>query len=586
MVYATERDKVGRKPFLRVEADFRICANTYGVAPCTATGGTGNECRNGRAGCQDVPNFNGTATNTIVFTEEHIEIPGYEYLPLLRKTNLVAPKIYVDKGLGRRAQMMLTFRNAYTQNFVDDSPIDPYWANRSGTPQGTLLGKLKAIYKYYQGVEVRVKSGYIADPYDPADCVTRTYILDEITGPDMNGQMTWVCKDILALADDKRSKWPVATTGALSAGITSSSTASFTLTGGAGQYDASGYLRIGDEVIQYTSGSDSGADFVVAGTITRGAYNTTASSHSTGDTAQMCYELNSTNIVDFIDTLLFTAAGISSSYKDTTTWTTAKSIWFASTLLTGLLTEPTGVTELIEELQNHHAAFYIWWHDSAAKIKIKAVAPADPITTTFTDSENTLKIGEITEQPEKRITRVIVFYNPTNPIDVTDPKNYRSVTVKVDATAESTDEYGDERAYFAFARFFVSEGLALQYAGRKIARFRDPPKIIPVTVDAKETDNWLGDNVYLNSRRIEDEDGSNKVTGMVIVGARELTDQVSGSQFLFELLDAVYKGRYCRVSNSAYSSVYSSATDTERVLGGYIVSGTSFSDGEEGYKFP
>ena len=588
MAYSTLRDTVGRESFTRVEVDFPTCALTYGNAPCTASGGSGAECRNTNNTCQDLANYDGSTTKTIEFCDTNITIPGYPMHPLLKSAKLYPTKIVKDKALGKRAQITLTFCDEGTSNFVDDADIDPYWANRTGTAQGSFWRKLKAIFKYYNGAALRIKTTYINSTYDPTDCVTRNYILDEIQGPDKNGQVTLTAFDVLKLADDERAKWPVATTGTLATALTSSSTSSFTLTSGAGQYDdAGGYIRIGDEVIQYTSGSDSGSDYSIAGTITRGAYNTTAAAHSIGDTAQKCYELSTTNIVDFLETLLFTAAGISSGYKDTTTWTAAKANWFASTNLTGLITEAEGVVSIIEDLQQNHALFYIWWDEINQKIKLKAVAPSDAVTTSLTDTANIIEVKKVKELPNSRITRSIVYFGPLSPISTTEANDYKSAYVHIDANAETAVQYGDKRIVIAYARFFTSEGLAVQFGGRKISRFRNPPKLIELIVDAKDTASlWTGDLANVSTRYMQDVDGSNLSTLMQIFSAQELTDKAAGTHYKFELMDTVYQGRYARIMSSGSTSVYSSATDAEKATGGYIASsgGADFSDGGEAYK--
>lgn len=50
-------ETLGREPIQLVEMLLPKCANTYGSAPCAATGSTGSECFNCRATCQSVDNY-------------------------------------------------------------------------------------------------------------------------------------------------------------------------------------------------------------------------------------------------------------------------------------------------------------------------------------------------------------------------------------------------------------------------------------------------------------------------------------------------------------------------------------------------
>ena len=60
MSYTSESAKYGRIPTVFVELDMDFCANTYGIAPCTASiGVTGaSKCYNTYATCQSKANFN------------------------------------------------------------------------------------------------------------------------------------------------------------------------------------------------------------------------------------------------------------------------------------------------------------------------------------------------------------------------------------------------------------------------------------------------------------------------------------------------------------------------------------------------
>lgn len=550
------------------------------IAGCTANLGTGVECLNTNNTCQDLANYDGSAIKTIEFCDKDISIVGYPMHPLLESAKLSPTKIVKNKALGKRAQISLTCRDAGMYSLVDYADLDPYWATRTHTPQGSFWRILKAIFKYYNGSALRIKTTYIADPYDPTDCVTRHYILDDIQGPNKSGKITLVARDILKLADDKRAKWPVATTGVLAAAMTAGSTASFTITNGAGQYtDAGAYIRIGDDLIQYTSGSDSGDDYIIAGTITRNAYGSTASAHEIGDSVQLCYELNATNIVDFLETLIFTAAGINSGYKDAT-WATEKANWFTSTLLNGLITKPEGVTKLVEELQEHHALFYIWWNEITQKIMLKAVAPTPAITASLNDAENIIEVLSVKEGSGDRLTRSYVLFGPHNPIETDDFEDYKTAYVTIDADAENSAQYGDQREAIAKARFLTSEGLAIQFGARKLARYRDPPKILELILDAKDTDLWTGDITNVSTRYLQDVNGSNKQLSMQVFSVQEITTKLPGTHYKYELVDTVYQGRYGRIMSSAANSTYGAATDTEKATGCYICAagGANFAD--------
>ena len=78
----TTGDVSGREPVQIVEIIQPRCANTYGVAPCTASGPNARRCFNTRATCQDVPNFRSQPeallSTDLVFNQGNTGSPLYD----------------------------------------------------------------------------------------------------------------------------------------------------------------------------------------------------------------------------------------------------------------------------------------------------------------------------------------------------------------------------------------------------------------------------------------------------------------------------------------------------------------------------
>lgn len=584
MAYNTERDTVGREAFTRVEIDMPTCALTYGSAPCTASGGVGNECRNTRNTCQDTANYDGSTVNTIIICDEGISIPGVPMLPLIlsgaRGKVLSPTRIDKKKALGKRAEIRLTCRDQP----MHDRNIDPYAGTRTYTAeeQGTFWGKVKAIFKYYQGAEMRVITGYIAEGgYNAADSITRYYILDEIDGPKKDGHVILTGRDVIKLADDKRALCPLPTSGKLAVALTAGSTTSFTLTNGAGDYPTGGgKIRFEDEVIEYTSGSDSGDDFIVAGTITRGASNTDDVDHDAGSTGQNCKVVND-NVIDFVVDLLTNFGNVPTSYITTADWNAVRDEWFNGSTITQDITKPEGVTKLIEQL-NEQYLFKIWSDVENQKVRLQAVAPLDAVTTNWTDSNTVLDKGVIvTEKTDDRISRILVHYNPRTPVEFDKEEHFHSHYLHV-SDSEDADKHGDIRIKEIFARFITGEGQAVRCAGRTLNIFKDVPKEYEFFVDAKDTGIVTGDAVNLVVPENQDVDGSTLNELMQIISTEETE---VGHKYKYRAIDTTFAGRYGRIMPSG-SNDYGSATDDELATGAYISpsGGGNFADGGLPYK--
>jgi hypothetical protein len=581
VTYAAEKIKSGRRPVTIVEIDLDKCANTYGVAPCTASGSAGDECYNTRITCQDTANFANTATLMVRFISQLAELPKDQaYYPYLKKVDITPSKLDLGKGIGQRANVTV---------WLEDHPhhdrgIDPYVSNRTYTPesQGTFFGKLLARNPYYQGRVMRIKTGYYTDPWDSANFETRTYFIDRIEGPDKKGQIKIIGKDLLKKIDDDKNTCPVATIGTLTADLASGTTSSCTVEGDADKYDTGGgRIRIGDEIIVYSSGSVAGTQFTFT-TLSRGQDGTTAADHSTDDVVQLCVRYESDNVVDIVSDLLQNYGGIDSSYIPSTDWTTEKGLWLSTQNLTRTIAEPTGVKQLIEEL-TEQVLFNLWWDEVASEIKLEAIKPPDySSVSTFTDAGNIIADSlVIKEDPRQRITEVWVFYAPFSQIDGSEAKHFSYLHVNIDSDAESADQYDESRIKKIFARWINVAGPAIQVAGRTLARFRDNAKIATFDLDAKDSGLWTGGLFYINTRKIQDVDGSNKLTLFQVLEVREAEQ---GTQYKYQAQNSSFAGRYGFVAPDATPD-YSSASETEKYSYGFICLDTGlFSDGSDGYK--
>jgi len=267
MTYLSIRDTAGREPITIVECDLDKCAEVYGVSPCTASLGTGNECYNTRKSCQDPANYNNSTTLTHAFSSRQVD--GQTYIPCIAATKLSPTEITPGQPFNKRAAITITL-----EDFAHhDIGIDPYVSTRSYTAmdQGTYFGKLIARNPFYQGRPLRLLTGYVDDPFSVGDLQTENYIIEKITYS-KKGKITILAKDILKLADDKRSTCPQASSGKLVSAISSSDT-SLTVTSGT-EDEYLGANILGDTLFghnEFTEGTGWSVDGAIASAATGSA---------------------------------------------------------------------------------------------------------------------------------------------------------------------------------------------------------------------------------------------------------------------------------------------------------------------------
>lgn len=581
MSYTAQAATIGREPVTIVEMDLDYCQLTYGVAPCAAVLGTTGaiKCFNTRKTCQDSTNYT-PAVKTYRFSDKVLPVGAPVAIPSLQSVTILPSKIDPGKSLGQRATVTLTFKD----HRLADYGIDKYISERTydSGKQGTFWGKLIARNPYYQNRTLRVMRGYWSDHYDAANFQTRVYIIDSISGPDANDNVTVVAKDLLKLIDDQRAQAPTPNTGMLAADITDSATSATLSPAGIGdsEYPTSGYIAIGDEIMAFTRIGD-------ALTLTRAQYDTDFASHSTGDAVQVCLIYTKQKIQDVIYDLLTNQSliPIPTSYIDKVAWDAEAAIWVPDFIITALIMKSEGITKLVSELCQQ-GLIYIWWDEIAQKVAFKAIRPPrwnenvsiDETSNVVADSVS------ITAQPKDRISEVWVYFGPIDlGKNLDKASNYRNLQVEVDTDAESTAEYGEQRIMVIMSRWLPTDTtVPAQLLGQRlIAARRDNPRRIMVTLDAKDSALWTGGYAQLTSKRLQDPTGAAAPTNLQVLS---VTEKQAGTTYQYELVDSFFQGRYGFITPNTEPS-YSAATIAQKARYAWLApTAVGFADGGLPYK--
>lgn len=583
MNWDTERIKLGREPAIIVEAELDYCSRTYGVGACTAAVGvTGDaKCFNTRSTCQVPAAYDVEAK---VYRWSNVELdPSLPHIPNLRAAAFSSTKIDPGKSLGQRGTVVLTFQDGPWA----DRDVDKYWSGRGYDPEahGSYWGKLLARNKFYQNRVIRVYSGYLTTPVDLANFECRTYFINKITGPDAKGVVKVHCVDIFRFADNLKVKVSPLSGGSVLAAFTTADT-NFTLTPvGVGdlEYPASGRIAIGEEVIDFSRVGD------VMTMNARGVLDSQFMDHDADEQVQLCKVWNDVFILDILYELLVDYVGVDPAYIDLPTWTVEAETWLSGYFLTATIAEPTGVLDLLNEICET-CLCYMWWAEEVPTILFKAIHPEDPNDPTreLTDAYAMLANSmSISEEPEQRISEIVVRYARVNPLLKLDEwRNYAQAIDILDASARSSEEYGEDRIRTIYSRFLSADNLAEAsvLANRLIARYRDNPRKFSFKLDAKDCDLRVGDVVLVNSDSLQGADGFAKITSMQILSRTEV---IAGTTYAYELTDTFFFGRYAWVMDDATPD-YSAATEVQKAKGCFVCDSVTLKmpNGDPPYKVP
>lgn len=555
---------VGREPVQVVEIVQPLCANTYGVAPCTASGTADEKCYNTRATCQDTANYDGSSTLSLYFTSGKTAergVSGVPYaIPSLVSVSTAPTRVNLAganpdaQGLGNRAVCSISFQD----HPHTDRRVDPYVSGRSWKPldRGSFWSKWMVRNKYRQNIRINVYEGYAGEALGAM--VKRSYFLQSVTGPDSSGRVTIQGKDILARIEERKAQAPAASPGELYADINAAVTSFEVANAVEADYPATGTIRIGDELMTYTGRATSTNGITFTG-VTRGTDGTVADTHSAEDAVQECVRYTDARVDDVIEDLLTTYGGIPSAFLNTTAWATEVDDYLSFYRLNTVISEPTGVTDLVSQIQEN-VLCYIWWDERLALVQFKAIRGIDAEPPTISAEYNILEgTFSLTEKPRERASRAWVFYRHKNFVDsTTDADSYASQSVFANLESETDDLYGEASIRRIYAPWLSSGATADTTASKILTRFVDVPSEAKLKMDAKDRTYWVGDTVKISHHLDVDEFGVRRLRNWTIISAEETTP---GEIVEYTLEDTTLYGRihYIMASGAADYPGYDTA---------------------------
>lgn len=527
---------MGRQPFQYVEIDLDYCANTAGVAPCTASQTGDAKCFNTYATCNDTPNFNLTTKTYRFCSPNGGKVPrGLDAIPCLRSISITPAEITAGKGLGLRAACAITM-----QDFPhSDIRIDPYVSERTYIPinRGTYFGKLKARNPFYNGRIMRVYSGYLEQDgsFDAANFEVRTYVIEQWDGIDTNGITKITAKDILKLASDDRAVAPKASIGKITLDMTTSTTSvNLTPTGIGSDYGSSGYVRIGSEVMAFTRSGDTL-------TLTRAQKGTTASTHQQGDTVQLCYQVVGQTAQNIVYDLLVNYAFVDPAFIDKSAWD-AEQVGYLPRLYNTLVTTPTGVSKLLTEL-TEQVGFFLFWDEVNSLIKFQTIRPnslsetVHELNTTKHLLADSVKMRDIVDD---RVNEVWVYYGIIDSTkNLTEDSNYSNLYIASNVNDQSQVQNRDVRIKKLQSRWILDRAAAIELGSRYLERFAKAPIEADFALDAKDSNIALADFVQIDSPQHQDFSGSPLAILLQVV---KRTEKQTGTTWAFTARQFAFGG--------------------------------------------
>jgi hypothetical protein len=401
------------------------------------------------------------------------------------------------EALGRRAYMKVDIADFNHTDFT----VDPYLSDRTYDPleQGTFwprwlqrnkFGKTRALVRRY--------TGYEGDAL--ADMRRQTYVLDRIDSS--NKGVSIQCRDFLALTEFSKAQIPAPSSGQLDLAMDASQVTMFLVGDVTDEYPPAGTVRIDEELLTYTGRSYDFADDQTDFTgLTRGTDGSTAVEHDVDELVQLCRRYTNAQVDDIYIGMLVSDARIPAQLVNIAKIDSEYAQFLTAYLVTTLISEPTGVDQLIGELAEQ-CTFYTWWNERDQIIDFQAIRPLSESLITLTNEAGIIGDSfQLGERPDERVTTISLFYAPRNFAgDMRKPTNYQFGQIISNSTGSGLDQYGKlPQTREIFSRWLTNGAQVNQTGSRLSIRLVDVPRYATCLIDAKDSQLWVGDFVKFST---------------------------------------------------------------------------------------
>lgn len=420
-------------------------------------------------------------------------------------------------GLGTRATCRLNVDDL----IGSDNLVDPYVAERSwdasdGT-RGTYWARWGARNPFRQNMVMRLHEGYVGQPL--TDFRKRLYLVEDLK-INPGGTAAFECKDVLTRLANRKAQAPAASSGRLSTPLGATDTVINVVDGFAEDYPSAGTIRIGKELLTYSSRSGSDGSLVFTG-VARGQDSTAPQSHKVGEVVQTCIRFDREDVVDVLELLITKYGGMDAAFLDLEGWREEYREFRSFYKLSTVLSDPESVQKLVSEILDQTQTV-LWPDERTAKVRFRAVrASATPPPLLTQDANIVADSFRVREKPRERLSQVWVYWGRNDVLSRVDDATVYNTFIRADLASETDERYGSPSIYKMFARWLPTRALALSTASRVLTRRVDTPKEVVFDLDAKDRKYWTGDVVRILHNDIRDVYGSPVVKTWFILSAHE-----------------------------------------------------------------
>ncbi len=554
MTYSAELKRLSRTPITVAVMNLDYCGNIFGITPCRATG---TPCFNTFPTCKDKIRYTRQAAVTqkeaLDMTDiNHVagmglsqwqEGKGYRFSSLdaalpFRKGE--KPYIKSVKYLPTEIKDNLTVNARITCELYDepDSDInsDPYLLQRNQqylaglgliqyqqtpTVKGTYWKRLLArnpnyegrLFKVYEGFAGLEESEYQQRWVGNIENVTLGKGIVKIEVVDLLKALNKI--DVPAKLDIK-----------LASAIADTST-SATFSTVEGLDAPNGYIRIGDEIIYYTS-LDAVSNQL--GGFQRGYFQTDISEHKINDKIQKVRYFPPMNPFDLLKEMLSKDAALPDAYIDSEAFDYWRDFPGGEIGFWAIISEPTKLDKLYFEILDLIDCKS--WVAEDLRITIRRNLPNQPgrAYAYFSDDANLIhNSANVDLNTASRLSRILIYWDISTLGKFDEVASYSRLDIGLDADAESANEFNEVVEKKIMSRWLHSAGIREDVLYiyiknnllRQVWRYRDAMALITFDVEMKDSEIKTGEYCKISTDELLDKYGNPLIKATFQIVRRE-----------------------------------------------------------------
>jgi hypothetical protein len=534
-----------------------FCANSFGAAPCTASG---IPCWNTKATCKDLPHYT-RIDRVYSYSSADSPVPFPGPRPYLKQFTPLSPEIKDELTVSGRIKLTLL------DEPDDDVGVDPYVTQRALFPDipGTYWRKLLARNPRYKGAAVTVFQGEVTDP-EEAFTPCGAGILDTISFAADGAVTIDVLDQLQAL---KFVDIPPTLSIELVTDLRETGTSCF-LRGNTyadnadvAQLPASGYALIDDEIVHYSAIDTTLLTMTID---QRALFGSSAASHSSGATVQPVKYYPPENPFDTMQSLLLDDAGYDPANVDSAAFDLCRDWYPGDIPVSAVITQPVDAHTLFLELVGLFGCRA--WVDEQARITITRIIPNQPGRTcpVLSDAANLVSQSQQLDMGDSSGNGTVVNYgsgvvlywdrrlldaNGGSVASDSDPSSYNTVNSYIDpdlfdAAAEQLQDQSSQSGLASvglqlkkvFCRwiskgYLSDEDLANgvnDVVWRMFREVTEPHPVITTDVMIQDAERKVGEVVDLTTRQLCNPDGTDATVRSLII-RKEPKGAVIGLKF-------------------------------------------------------